>query len=322
MRRKYLSDKEMNRVVKLRQSGASWLRIEKDTGIPRRSAKRAYGEWERTKSVDELKEARTDVAREEFRKHLKDLIRMAENVLGSLAIPSWPTERRRAQEFLHQQWTKEDCTGYASDERRVLRHNLMLLEALKGHTGEKVRWQALEEWQQEWNSCIDVLGSLSEEAEGLMENILNQMPKLKKRIEQGGVDKVSRKALVEGILAVVWSGIEEGAPREAPSQIRTTRLGSDKTVVLFGDRAARASLPFIDRQLGEDVAKACAWAARNLCEGDGDRLIKAACEDVSMMRARIEELDKMLDPLLLTPLILRTTCDLCPVQGMPRQSKS
>ena len=39
MRRRYVSDEELTQVIKLKQNGASWLRIENETGIPRRTAK-------------------------------------------------------------------------------------------------------------------------------------------------------------------------------------------------------------------------------------------------------------------------------------------
>jgi len=312
MRRKYLSDHQMNQVIKLKQSGASWLKIEKMTSIPRRSARRAYDEWERSKSTDELKEARTDVAREEFRKHVSHLIGIAEFLVNGLGVPTWPTERRDSEEFLRQLWSKEDRTGYPSDERRTLRRNLMLFEALKNHSREKVRWQALEEWEEEWDRCVNVLPRLSQWAEQFMPNILDQMPQLKRRIDEAGINKVTRGALIVGVLAVIWNGILDGRPEEACDQIEAKELLAGETVVNFGDRAARASLTFTDGRTAEQVAKACAWAANNLCKGESAPLVQEALRVVSTMRKRQQELEDMLDPLVLTPLILRTRCDLCP----------
>lgn len=44
MRKRLLGPEELLRVRDLRQVGASWLRIQKETGIPRRVAQRSYEE--------------------------------------------------------------------------------------------------------------------------------------------------------------------------------------------------------------------------------------------------------------------------------------
>jgi hypothetical protein len=313
MRRKYLSEIQLDKVIRLKQAGASWLRIEKMTSIPRRSAKRAYADWERSKSTDELKEARTDVAREEFRKHISHLIAIAESLVSGLGVPTWPTERRDSDEFLRQLWSKEDHTGYPSDERRTLRRNLMLFEALKNHSREKVRWQALEEWGKAWDHCVSVLMRLSQQCEQLLRNILSQMPDLSRKIDRSRIDEASRPALVEGVVAVVWNTVLDGRPEEACGQIKAKELPTKKTVVNFGDRAAMATLTFTDGRMAEEIVKACAWAANNLCKGEDGELILEAQGVVSTMRERREELEDMLDPLILTPLILHTRCEICPV---------
>ena len=72
MKKREFTDEEWALILKLKQSGASWLKIQDETGIPRRTIKRAYEEWESTKSYDELKQARIHVAGEEFRDHIDD----------------------------------------------------------------------------------------------------------------------------------------------------------------------------------------------------------------------------------------------------------
>ena len=46
MRKRYISDNELNQIIKLKQAGASWLMIQNQTGVPRRSAHNAYEDWQ------------------------------------------------------------------------------------------------------------------------------------------------------------------------------------------------------------------------------------------------------------------------------------
>ena len=87
MHRKKLSDKELNKIIRLRQDRASWLRIQRETGIHRQTAKRAYDKWERSKSLEELKEARKDVAAQVFREHMESLVILATSLVSNLAVP-------------------------------------------------------------------------------------------------------------------------------------------------------------------------------------------------------------------------------------------
>ena len=315
MRRKYLTAVELDQVIRLKQAGASWLNIEKMTSIARRSAKRAYEEWERSKSTDELQEARIDVARDEFRKHISHLIAIAGYLVKGLSVPTSGKERKESEELLRQLWSREDLTGYKSDERRTLRHNLMLFKALQNHSREKVRWQALEDWKKAWDRCVSVLTRLSEQCEQLMTNILNQKPVLSREIDKGKMEKVTQPALVEAVLKVVWSAIIDGKPEEACDRITSPKLHDRRTLVTFVDRTGTPlfEFPIADGRMAEEVISACVWAINNLCRGEDAQLIQEALSAVSTMRKAQRELEDMLDPLSLTPLILRTRCELCPV---------
>jgi len=61
MRKRYVSDEELNKIIRLKDSGASWLKIQDAIGVPRRTAKRAYEEYEQSKSFQELKAARQKI---------------------------------------------------------------------------------------------------------------------------------------------------------------------------------------------------------------------------------------------------------------------
>src|SRR4030067_3259759 len=112
MKRIIISDFQLTEIIRLKQSGDSWLRIEGKTGIPRRSAKKAYEEWERNQSMEELKRARTDVAKEEFRCHMDDLVELSRYLVDSLYIPHPAGKLDNADEFLEELWKRDIRKDY------------------------------------------------------------------------------------------------------------------------------------------------------------------------------------------------------------------
>jgi DNA-directed RNA polymerase subunit E'/Rpb7 len=87
MKKRELSPIELKKVVELRQLGAKWTEIERETKVERRAAKRAYVEWERDKKMKEQEAVRFRVAAEAFHEHLNDLIRLAESLVSALHVP-------------------------------------------------------------------------------------------------------------------------------------------------------------------------------------------------------------------------------------------
>jgi hypothetical protein len=60
------------------------------------------------------------------------------------------------------------------------------------------------------------------------------------------------------------------------------------------------------------VAEICGWVAKNLSIEERDGQIRLYKDSIEAMKEAIKKLEDMLDPLMLRPMILRTTCDLCP----------
>ena len=173
MRKRYVSDGELNQVIKLKQSGASWMMIQNQTGVPRRSAQKAYEDWQRSQSIDELKAARVDVAAEEFRKHVDQLINLVESLARGLEVPKTPKITMNAEGYLDSLLEKiyREPKGYditqiieTRESQRFLREYHMLLKSLEYHTREKVHWQLLERWKEAWNACTDHLNNFENES--------------------------------------------------------------------------------------------------------------------------------------------------------------
>ncbi len=314
-----LSDEKLRRVIVLRETGSSWVRIQEEVGIDRRTAKRAYEDWERNQSREELKAARKDVAAEEFRNHLHCLIKLAESLLNTLDIPSSPNTTISAEEVLLNLWQRDIAGEYGAyglsdqkpETRRILRQNQMLFKSLRDHTHEE-DWQAFNEWGNSWDTCIRVLAKLREEARKTLLNILNQKSNLTDRIVKGCGKKDAVKRMVDGVLHVVWQFILAGKPDQQFPLVQAMPLGGGRIEVTFGKYNLTVGLIFTEADLAEHVITVCKWAAKNLCIVRKDDVVEPLMNNVNTMRKSIEELAEMLNSLKLGPMILNTRCDLCP----------
>jgi len=322
MARRYsVSSEKLLELSGLRQAGDSWLGIEEKTGVPRRVAKRAYQEWERKRSDEELSAARREVAADEFRRHLDSLTQLAQLLARSLGVPTSIRDRRDAESVLDDVWKagldsvlesyrRQDHGEGESKQREAVRQGRMLLRALQDHTHGKVRWEALDEWKKAWDTSIKKLAELGAEATKILENILEQETGLKDTIirECGRNDAVS--VMTGGILWAVWGEVCEGKPLNSDRPLARTRTSYEgKSEVVFGEHNATHGLMF-DEVLAKRVADVCNWADRNLRSGE---IVQQVAGELGRMRARSEELEEKLDPLRLRPLMLRSRCDLCPV---------
>jgi hypothetical protein len=314
MRRRDVSPQELARVVTLRQANTTWLGIQRDTGIPRRIARKAYEQWERGQAWEELKAARQTVAAEEFRNHLYSLIKLAQLLTETLSVPKLPSERRSAEDILSNLWQSDIAGQYGAyglpgakvETQYIVQQNQALFKSLQTHTQEKVNWRAIGKWEDSWNRCTNALAKLEVETQEILQNILKQTPELSSRItkERGREDTVNR--MLTGVLYAVWQLPSES---DQGSFVQVESRGGGRKAVLFGKDNHDVSLVLTEDKLVKKVVEACEWAAKNLSQGDSVNTID---REIKTMRGNIEELRGMLNPLTLKPLIFSTRCDLCP----------
>ncbi len=320
MRRKYLFDEELNRVIRLKQAGASWLKIQEKTGVPRRSAKRAYEDWDRDKSLEELKAARVQVATEAFREHLGCIVQVAEVFVNNLPESMVFDETRDAEKVLSDIWMRDIPGKYEllvpfrskteREQQRIVRQNEMLFQSLKDHTREKVRWQVLEEWGQNWNACKVIFAKIREKSKkNVLSDLDDRESNLKDRIKEVSAKKDVIENMIRGVVEAGWLGILAGKPEESYNLIRTIVVAGGTNQVLFGDKASLAVIELDDSNLAEDIAILCKLETQNLFRGD---LVKQANDTIHTIGTQAKELEVMLNPLILRPMILRTRCELCP----------
>ena len=323
MRKREVSDTELSGVIKLKKSSASWLRIQRETGVPRRSAKRAYEDWERDQSKEELKAARIQVATEVFREHLDCIVYVAEVFVNNLPGFIIFYETRDADKIIDDIWMRDIPEEYAGivpfrnksekEQKRITHMNRMLFQSIKDHTVEQVQWQVLGEWKRACDACLNALEKLRANSQETVTSILNnQELKLRSEIKKSDAGEALIEDMAKGVVEVLWRGIRNGEPEKSHNLIRTKVAKEVSAQVIFGESASITMIELVDSNLAKEVERVCKWATKNLYIECKETLINLLISGFDTMKTAVEELDKMLNPLILRPMILRTRCELCP----------
>jgi len=322
MRRREVSEAELNQILKLRERDTSWLSIQRKTGVPRRTAKHAYEEWQRRQSIEELKAARVNVATEALREHVNSLVELAKFFTAHLDVPDSPAESRSADQVINSLWENDvlrelgpDQSYYhlsESERRRISLQNRLLFESLQVHTYEKVRWDTLANWKHSWDACVSLFSHLRREAQDVMKNFIDQESGLLHAIQRGNRKNSDVTDLTDEVLVVLWKRILDDTvnPESAVAQVISGHDGTtDFKSVKIGHKVVFSSK---DKTLSEKVASVCNGTYRNLCSGKEADIVNPLKNHVRTMRTAFDELIGMLNPPILRPLVIRTRCNLCP----------
>jgi hypothetical protein len=327
MKKKILSDEELNRVLRLKQAGVSWLKIQHQSGIPRRIAKRAYEDWQRAQSFAELKESRRAVAAEAFREHVESLIKLGTFLAMHLDIPrTMPTETPGGAQILDSLW-QLNVLGESQDQplrgvsgigaererRSITRQHQMLFQSLQDHTRGELRWEVLKEWESAWDNSRQLYTDLQKEATVVVRNFLNQEQGLEKKIKNGNRRGDAITQIVETLLRRIWSGILDDKLDLQQDVFEVIAGPGGVAFVAVTGIGNSNFLTYNDKNLAEKAARLGNQAAKNLLLGENEDLIEKSLKGcIDAMRRATEDLADMLNPLVLRPIILRTRCELCP----------
>jgi hypothetical protein len=337
MRRRDISSEELARIIRLRDENASWLKIQREAGVPRRIAQRAYVQWGRSQAREELKEARKDVAAQAFREHMDSLVTLATFFVMNLKVPHLPELMDNSEQFsrglfegdllqrgpyispLHAEEAYAPFTPRpVVDPQSYRREKELLFESLKVHTrGEGVRWEALKEWEQARDNCKRVLDKLREETGEVVNNSLIQERETNflQRVKEGSRENDPAKQMVEVVLRVMWRAILRDKLDEEGHWFQTVprRMGPPEDIdIIVKSKDDEKVLTFIGETnmgLAETVTRICELVANNLYKGD---TVQQLHNEVHKMKKASDELHDMLNAVKLRPMILRTRCDLCP----------
>jgi hypothetical protein len=269
--------------------------------------------------MEELKEARKDVAAQAFGEHINYLIKLAESLVSALHVPEMLRGLGNADEALNHLWMRNIQGELELSQKsgtveigHVVRRNRMVFKALQEHTREKVRWEALEEWKQARNNAVEYSKELRLEAKEVIGNILNNQPGLKERIKTIVRGNDVTEKISNGVIENIWRGILAEKPEQMHVLKGSSIMTEGRVWLEFYEGDSDTRLDLNDVKLAKDVLNVCRWAADNLQKGNKSDLVRRLADEVRQMQDRTQELEESLEGLLLRPMILRTRCELCP----------
>ncbi len=344
MKKIELTPEELDRVIKLKKLGTSWLRIQHETGINRRTAKRAYETWKHSQSPEVLREARKDVAAKAFLDHLKSLTTLAGSVVTNLSVPSSIADmEKNAEQFFAWLWQQNllwrgvyvssepqerynlsqmhiytmgdpQCFLMGDPQFNIL-ENQLLFKCLQDHTrGEGIRWDALEEWKGTRDKCAKIVPKLRKETSEVVNNLLKQERETNflLRVKEESREDDPAKKMAEAVLREIWRDIHQKKQEAEGSWFQTISKGRGPYFEVYVRSRDETVLNFsgvTDKSLAEKVTSICNSAANKLHRGE---MVESLQDEVRTMKDATEKLREILNPVKLTPLILRTRCELCP----------
>jgi len=326
MRRRDLSDEELTTVINLKRAGTTWVKIQRETGINRRTAKRAYEKWERSRSLQELKDARKEVAEVEFRYHIEDLRNLAMFLAINSSVPSSP-DMTNAEQFFPGLWWQDILQRFSYTDQPLqlpplkkwdtqfnFRNNELLFQSLQDHIrAEEGRWSALERWKEARNNSAKILDKLRKESRVVVPNYLKQEKEeinyLLRIIEEESRERNPAERMAGAVLNAIWRDILED---KLGQNLVETVLTSDGSQSMVRVRYETFFLFDDNTPLAQKVTYICNLAVNNLEKGEKSDMVKSLQDEVRTMKKASEELREMLNPVKLIPMILRTRCSLCP----------
>ena len=333
MRKREVSANELAKIVSLRQNNFSWLKIEKETGVPRRIAQRAYRDWEHTRAGDEFRKARETVATEELRSHLNSLKKLAFVLGRDLFDIPWPSRdpqsAKGAKEFLKSLLERDIASEYgvyglpSRGQSRYListtdsypaevcyRQNELLLKSLQEHTKHTDHKLNLSDWESAYDRCWEHQVKLLEELDQILPIVLNLHPELKRAEVMASKEKKITGRMADGLIYLLWKAILAGKVEleELVSKIKVFGGGEGRAELAFGNLDSRVIVP---EDVGAQARDVCIGVITNLIARRKE-IIDPLLEAVKTLRRVNDDLAKILNPLTLVPDILHSRCDLCP----------
>lgn len=316
MKKYFVSEEKREKLIDLRKSGASWLKIENLINVPRRTAKRVFEEWQQSKSLEDIQSARREVAAETFRQHLQDLTTLARLISSRLGLPRIEDKRNGQEvidgiyyEDIHVTEPNKSTFSSKKDYEIINRQNHLIFESLKQHTRGKVDWDLLDNWVKARNSWQDGIVILEEAARRQIRNALIRLPN--GRLDANAKGALIPNEMIKGIVEAAYRALINGNTAEAASFIR---IGERENgfVILFGDNSSPNNMLIETMEKAEKVKEVSIAALKMLFEADNSGLVNTLMVSLDTIREIHDKLVLKLDELVLTPVILKSKCDICP----------
>jgi hypothetical protein len=317
MRRRFVSEADRDTVIGLRKSGAGWLKIQEMTGIPRRTAKSVYDQWQKAQAAEEVRTARRQVAAEAFKLHMRDLAALAQVISASLAGPGL-NDMRDGRQVLDSVFESnirvhtDNGSSFSFIKRDAtvdFRQNHILFDSLEQHTQDSVNWSFLDSWlaaRDDWHSGREKL-------EVAVSRLVSEMVN---KHGGGSVGSTLRHPgtndkMVRGIIETTYYALVHNEFQEPDKYIKEKGLQTS-CAIFFGGDTSNTELVIEDTKVAAIIVVLCKNIVKELFTGRESSLIKEMATSLARMREAHNELKDKLDELRLTPVILQTKCDICP----------
>ena len=331
-----ISDEMLEKIVALVQGGANWSKIQRETGIDRRTAKNVYKKWELNSSVEDLQKVRREIAAVEFRTHMDSMVTLAMTLVSNLSLPSSIADmKRNSQEFFEWFWQQDlllrysdspqatiipvDNEGFLTGDQKIYyEEKKLLFKSLRDHTRGEVQWNVLDnDWKNARDKCTISVPDFLKRTRELVDNYIKNATDTDflKKVKKATKKDDPAKNITETIVNVMWRSItRRELKRETLPSFETITRDKSENVNVIAIRSGDENLfSFIgeDKQyLAKKITQICNTTIKVLSEEETVQKLDA---EVGNIVKASHDFRLMLNPLKLRPLILRTRCELCPV---------
>lgn len=328
MKRKEITKDQLDQIIKLRERSVSWVKIQDATNVPRRVGQRCYEEWQQKQMWEQLSNVRHNIAEEDLREHRRLQVSLSDQLVSLMEIPnierpplslfSVNSEERLTIMWRTNRWVEEGGEGIQVSagssmselqKRQTERKNRLLFQSLQTHTRGKVRWRALDEWKSNWDRCKLHFEELEEDIRLGVREALTSREDLAIINDKTGSTKVIDR-IAEGLYRLMRQSLLAGLPGFSMD----TSSGAQRDRVTDGPAShynvKDLQIPETDSKSLKLLCSVLNTVIEELYSGDRVGQIQ---NSLTKVRRAALELEESLDPLVLSPLILVTRCDLCPV---------
>jgi hypothetical protein len=328
-----LAREQLETVAQFRGRGWSWAAIGRELDINRQVVKREYSNWEESQAQaslqavheEPIQAVRQEALVEEFHKHLDSLSTLAQELSEPLDKALTSRQSTPADDVFAAVLEVDRPLSNAAEEpyagklRQVWRRRRRwLYQSLLTHL-------SVTNWAdnlQEWKECLPARDNAQRELEAQALKCLRV--RLESHFKDLDWDDDAFLNLAGELAAVTWAvtvesqeiNAEQEDPEGGWEEIFLSVWQPDKYIQLAQREAGwtlrvlgkDVSPPFPSEEQAQGMKMDCEAVVVDLLRG-GDAMVSA---QVSRQLARCtEELLKLLDPLQLRPLLLRTKCYLC-----------
>ena len=307
MRKTTVSDDQLQKIIKLRQSGHKWIDVQEQVGPERRACKRAYDNWAKSRSIEQLQVVRQRVAEDMLRQHLDLVVEYAGALAQHLPEPS-SDDMRPSTKVVEDTLNNLAIDGVVDTQRNHILH-----DSLRQHAADQA-WPLLEQWCDCWDGVLEIFHQLRASCDDHYRRFLKPQPDLlPKAAKYSGEDDVNA-VMLPMIYESAWGTVHHDQGDSSNNYVfRSAQISTNQIVVTF---PAFRDIPLLFKK------HASAQQVCDLLAETADNTRRYVCETAAAanMRDALNRLAEITDalkdslhPLCLEPVLIKTRCKLCPI---------